>query len=221
VTAAANAPFAEVVVAMHETPSDTTIAIHRGTKTRKCHTSRRDAFKSINTTPIAKIEDRKLTMLAGEYKKRNPHNRLVLRPEFDDRVALVKSHPSMNPDIIGWYVKNGYRGIVLEGTGLGHIDRRCHDAVRNAVSSGLVVAMTSQCIWGRVNMNVYDSGRDLQALGVIPLEDMLAETALVKLMWTLGQTVNPEEAKKLLTTNIAGELEPRTLLEKTCREGEE
>ena len=221
VTAAAKAPFAEVVVAMHETLADTTIAIHRGNKTRKCHTSRRDAFKSVNTTPIAEIEDQKLMMLTGEYKKRDPNSRLVLKPEFDEKVALIKFYPSMNPNIIGWYVKNGYKGIILEGTGLGHISNRCHEAVRNAVSDGLVVAMTSQCIWGRVNMNVYNSGRDLQALGVIPLEDMLAETALVKLMWTLGQTADPKEAKKLLTTNIAGELEPRTLLERTCREGEE
>ena len=216
VTAAAKAPFAEVAVAMHETPSDTTIAIHRGTKTRKCHTSRRDAFKSVNTTPLAKVENRKLTMLTGKYKKRDIDSRLVLKPEFDEKVALIKFYPGMNQDIINWHVKNGYRGIILEGTGLGHISSRCHEAVGNAVSDGVVVAMTSQCIWGRVNMNVYDSGRDLQALGVIPLEDMLAETAFVKLMWCLGQIADPEEAKKLLITNVAGELEPRTLPERTC-----
>jgi glutamyl-tRNA(Gln) amidotransferase subunit D len=62
-------------------------------------------------------------------------------------------------------------------------------------------------------MNVYDTGRDLLALGVIPLEDMLAETAIVKLMWVLGQTDNIEEAKELLITNVAGEFSPRTLLE--------
>lgn len=67
-------------------------------------------------------------------------------------------------------------------------------------------------------MNVYDAGRDLQAQGVIPLEDMLPETALVKLMWILGQTHDAEEAKKLLNTNIAGELAPRTLAEKSDNE---
>jgi glutamyl-tRNA(Gln) amidotransferase subunit D len=86
--------------------------------------------------------------------------------------------------------------------------------VRKAVTKDVIVAMTSQCLWGRVNMNVYDAGRDLQAQGVIPLEDMLPETALVKLMWVLGQTKNVEEARRLLTTNIAGEISPRTLTER-------
>ena len=213
VTAAAKAPFAEVAIAMHETPSDKAIAIHRGTKTRKCHTSRRDAFKSINTTPIAEIEEGKLTMLTEEYKKRDPDNRLVLKPEFNEKVALIKFYPGMTHEVIDWHVKNGYRGIILEGTGLGHVSSRCNEALGNAVKDDVVVAMTSQCIWGRVNMNVYYAGRDLQALGVIPLEDMLAETALVKLMWVLGQTADPEEVKKLLKTNVAGELSPRTLPE--------
>ncbi|MEM2281830.1 MAG: Glu-tRNA(Gln) amidotransferase GatDE subunit D, partial [Candidatus Bathyarchaeia archaeon] len=113
--------------------------------------------------------------------------------------------------IIDWYVDNGYRAIVLEGTGLGHVSNRLFQPIKRAVDKGVLVAMASQCIWGRVNMNVYDTGRDLLALGVIPLEDMLAETATVKLMWIYGQTDNPDEAKRLLKTNIAGEYSTRTL----------
>jgi len=218
VTAAAKAPFAEVAVAMHETLSDRTIAIHRGTKVRKCHTSRRDAFKSINSAPIGKIEDRKLTMLTEEYEKRNKKKKLVLKPEFSEKVALIKFYPGMNHEVIDWHYKNGYKGIVFEGSGLGHISSRCHETIGKAVKDGVVIAMTSQCVWGRVNMNVYDSGRDLQAFGVIPLEDMLAETAFVKLMWTLEQTTDPEEAKILLKTNVARELSPRTLPETACKE---
>ena len=214
VTAAAKAPFAEVAVAMHETPSDTFVTLHRGTKVRKCHTSRRDTFKSVNALPLAKIENGKITMLTEEYRKRDQKRKLVLKPEFDEKVALIKFYPGMNPKIIEWYVENGYKGIILEGTGLGHVGRYCFEAVRNAVRKNVVVAMTSQCIWGRVNMNVYDQGRDLLALGVIPLEDMLAETAAVKLMWIFGQTEDVEEAKKLLSTNIANEFSLRTLLEK-------
>jgi glutamyl-tRNA(Gln) amidotransferase subunit D len=218
VTVAAKAPFAEVVVAMHKTPSDKVIAIHRGTRVRKCHTSRRDAFKSINSTPIAEIEDRKLTMLTEEYEKRNKNNKPILKPEFSERVALIKFYPGMNHQVIDWHNKNGYKGIIFEGSGLGHVSSRCYETIGNAVKDGIVVAMTSQCVWGRVNMNVYDSGRDLQALGVIPLEDMLAETAFVKLMWVLGQTADAEEAKILLKMNVAGELSPRTLPETTCKE---
>jgi len=94
------------------------------------------------------------------------------------------------------------------------VGRYCFEAIQNAVEHNVVLAMTSQCIWGRVNMNVYDQGRDLLALGVIPLEDVLSETALVKLMWIFGQTKDVEEAKKLLKTNIASEFSPRTLPEK-------
>jgi glutamyl-tRNA(Gln) amidotransferase subunit D len=210
VLAAAKAPFAEVAVAMHETVSDTSIAIHRGTRVRKCHTSRRDAFKSINIPPIAKVENNSLKMLTDDYCKRDPSKKLVLKPEFNDKVALLKFYPGFNPTTIDWYVENGYKAIVLEGTGLGHVGNTCFKAIKNAVENDVLVAMASQCIWGRVNMNVYDTGRDLQALGVIPLEDMLAETATVKLMWIFGQTSNIEETKRLLKTNIAGEISQRT-----------
>jgi len=215
VTAAAKAPFAEVTLAMHENPSDTSITLHRGTKVRKCHTSRRDTFKSVNAPPIAKIENQKTTMLTEDYRKRDPTRTLELKPEFDDKVALIKFHPGMNPTLIDWYVEKGYKGVVLEGTGLGHVGEYCFEPIRNAVEHSVIVAMTSQCIWGRVNMNVYDQGRDLLALGVIPLDDMLPETALVKLMWIFGQTKNVKEAKKLLKTNIAGEFSQRTLPETT------
>jgi glutamyl-tRNA(Gln) amidotransferase subunit D len=217
-TAAAKAPFAEVAIAMHETPSDNSITLHRGTKVRKCHTSRRDTFKSINTPPIAKIQNQKITMTTENYKKRDPTRKPALKPEFDEKVALLKFHPGMEPATIDWYVDDAYKGIVLEGTGLGHVSKYCFEAIKKAVEHNIVVAMASQCIWGRINMNVYDSGRDLLALGVIPLEDMLAETALVKLMWIFGQTKNIEEAKKLLKTNIAEEFSQRTLPEKTSNE---
>jgi glutamyl-tRNA(Gln) amidotransferase subunit D len=210
---AANAPFAEVVLAMHETVSDTAIVAHRGTKVRKCHTSRRDTFKSINASPIARVKDNEISMLTSDFRKRNPANHLVVKPDFNEDVALIKFHPGFKPSVIDWYVERGCKGIILEGTGLGHVSKYCFDAIQNANTRGVVVALASQCIWGRVNMHVYDTGRDLLARGVIPLEDMLAETGLVKLMWALGQTKTPEEAKNLLRTNVAGEFSLRTLPE--------
>jgi len=210
VLAAARAPFAEVALAMHETVSDRSIVLHRGTKVRKCHTSRRDAFRSVNATPLARLEDGEVTMLSGDYQRRDPDRRLALKPDFEGRVALVKFHPGLDPGVLQWYVDRDYRGIVLEGTGLGHVGGYCHQAVQGAVEGGVVVAMTSQCLWGRVNMNVYETGIDLLKMGVVPLGDMLPETALVKLMWALGQTGDAEEAKRLLTTDVAHELSPRT-----------
>jgi glutamyl-tRNA(Gln) amidotransferase subunit D len=211
VQAATRGPFAEVGLAMHETLSDTAIAVCRGTKVRKCHTSRRDTFKPVNATPIARVEKNEVTMLTDNYQKRDAAKKLVLKPEFSEAVALVKFHPGLDPKVIDWHVERGCRGILLEGSGLGHVSKFCFDAISNAVKRGVVVALASQCIWGRVNMNVYDTGRDLLVRGVIPLEDMFPETALVKLMWVLAQTTDPEEAKKLLKTNIAGEFSPRTM----------
>lgn len=213
VKAAARAPFAEVVVAMHETISDQTIVFHRGTKVRKCHTSRRDTFQSVNASPLGKIDNGEFSMLVKKFDRRDPSRKLVLKPNFDEKVALVKFYPGLDPQLIDWYVDNDYKGIVLEGTGLGHVGNYCSSAIKNAIRNDVVVAMTSQCIWGRVNMNVYNQGRDLLALGVIPLEDMVPETALVKLMWIFGQTKNIDEAKTLLSTNIANEMSPRTLHE--------
>jgi glutamyl-tRNA(Gln) amidotransferase subunit D len=154
-------------------------------------------------------------MLTSEYRKRDSTRELVLKPAFSDKVALVKFYPGLDPSVIDFYVEKGVKGILLEGSGLGHVSKFCFNAIQKAVSKGVVVALASQCIWGRVNMNVYDTGRDLLALGVIPAGDMFPETALVKLMWVLGQTSDPEEAKKLFKTNIAGEFSPRTLPQET------
>lgn len=221
VQAATRGPFAEVGLAMHESLSDMSIAVFRGTKVRKCHTSRRDTFKAINATPIARVKNNQIIMLTDDYKKRNPTRELVLKPDFSEAVALVKFHPGLDPKVIDWHVLQGCKGILLEGSGLGHVSKYCFDAIRNAVKRGVVVALASQCIWGRVNMNVYDTGRDLLNLGVVPLEDMFPETSLVKLMWVLGQTIDLEEAKKLLNTNVAGEFSPRTIPEEICIDGED
>ncbi len=213
VMAASHSPFAEVVVAMHDTVSDRAIAFHRGTIVRKCHTSRRDAFKSKNLPPLAEFDGNGIRMLTRPYIKRDTRRKLAVKPFFAEKVALVKFYPGMEANTIDWYVDNGFKGIVLEGTGLGHVGNRCFPALKRATEENVVVVMTSQCIWGRVNMNVYDTGRDLLELGVIPLEDILPETALVKVMWVLGQTTDVEEAKKLVTKNIANEFSDRTPLE--------
>jgi glutamyl-tRNA(Gln) amidotransferase subunit D len=165
------------------------------------------------------VKDKEIVMLTDDYKKRDATKSLILKPNFSDEVALVKFHPGLNPAVIDWYVEKGYKGILLEGTGLGHVSKYCFSAIQNAAKHDVVVALASQCIWGRVNMHVYDTGRDLLNLGVVPMDDVFPETALVKLIWVLGQTSGSEEAKKLLKQNIAGEFSPRTLPEETGVEG--
>jgi glutamyl-tRNA(Gln) amidotransferase subunit D len=213
VSVAARAPFGGVVAVMHRWLSDDTLLVHKGTKVRKCHTSRRDAFKSIGTSPLAHfhVESRKLDMIERDFPARGS-SKIVCKPNFDDRVALVKFYPGMDPGIIDWYVTNGYRGLILEGTGLGHVSARCYPGIERAVKDGIFVGMTSQCLWGRVDMNVYSTGIDLQKIGVHPLEDMLPETALVKLMWVLGQTEDTPKVAEMMLMNVAGEIGSRRLV---------
>ncbi len=211
VITAGNAPFAEVVLGMHETVSDTSFILHRGNKVRKCHTSRRDAFKSINAKPIARVIKGNIVLNDDEFLRRDKGRVPILKPDFNNNVALVKFHPGLKPELINWYVREGFEGLVLEGTGLGHVGKDLLDPLRIATEKGVLLGMTSQCLWGRINMNVYDRGVDLRDLGVLSLGDMLPETAMVKMMWVLAQTNNLEEAKRLLITNINGELTDRTL----------
>lgn len=210
VLVAAKAPFAEVVVTMHGETGDTYCLVHRGTKVRKMHTSRRDAFRTINDVPLAKIENGKLIILNRNYKPRTKNREVILENKFDDKVALVKIYPGIPNEIIDFLVDRKYHGIVLEGTGLGHVPEKLFNSLKRAVEEEIPVIMTSQCLWGRINMNVYSTGRELLAIGVIPGEDMLPEVALVKLMWVLAKTRNLNEVRKLMQTNIAGEINHRT-----------
>ncbi|MBS7652790.1 MAG: Glu-tRNA(Gln) amidotransferase subunit GatD [Candidatus Bathyarchaeia archaeon] len=212
VKAAIEAPFAEVVLAMHESTSDDSIAFHRGTKVRKCHTSSRYAFRSINSQPLARLKDGRLEMLTDEYRRRGV-DELVVRDRFERRVALIKFYPGFDPGILEWLADRGYKGVVLEGTGLGHVGSKCYPSIERLIKEGAAVCMTSQCLWGRVNMRVYSTGRELLRMGVEPLGDMLPETAMVKLMWALGQGEGREEALRLMRLNIAGEYSERTLYE--------
>ena len=209
VNAAAHAPFAEVVLGMHEGTSDDSIIFHPGAKVRKCHSSARYAFQTVNTSPVARYRDGKFEMIAEHYHPRGDSEPRLMN-KFEKKVALVKFHPGFDPILVEALIDAGFKGLVLEGTGLGHVSERWYDAIEHAGREGILMGMTSQCIWGRVNMNVYSMGRELTKRGVIPLEDMLPETALVKMMWSLGNTATPDEAKKLLLTNVAGELNPRT-----------
>lgn len=217
VLVASKACFSGVYVVMHESMSDDKLAVHLGTKVRKNHTSRRDAFESVNSPPVAYVKGNEIENIVQNLPPRRDDKDFDVKPDFDTRVALVKFYPNFDPDIIGYFVDKGYKGIVFEGSGLGHVSKYCYDRLREAIEKGLLVAMTSQCIWGRVRMTVYDTGRDLLNIGVIPLEDMLPETALVKMMWVLANSNSIEEARELMTRNIAGEINHRSDLEKRAR----
>jgi len=211
VALASRADLGAVGVAMHQDMSDRYIVAHKGTRVRKCHTSRRDAFKSIGSSPLARYD-----LQTGQVERfedaprRGVRRNLIVKSHFDNHAYLLKFHPGFNPDMISAAVSTGARGLVLEGTGLGHVSKYCYDAVKKALKEDVPVFMTSQTIWGRVDMNVYVTGRDLLNIGVTPLEDMISETALVKLMWVLGQTRSSEKIRDLMLQPLAGEITQRT-----------
>ncbi|MEM4284028.1 MAG: Glu-tRNA(Gln) amidotransferase subunit GatD, partial [Candidatus Caldarchaeum sp.] len=213
VEVAACAPFAEVVVAMHGWHGDDNVLIHRGTRVVKLHTSSRGAFQSINSSPLAVKTPQGLKLLTTSFHKRG-ENGYMFQPVFDERVMLVKFFPGMKPEALELLVERmGLRGVILEGTGLGHVASSFVPVLKSLREKGVFVGMTSQCRFGRVNMNVYENGRDLMRAGVIPLDNMLPETALVKLMWVLGklgQKAAYEEVKNLMLTDICGEIGGRT-----------
>lgn len=202
-TVAATTDLGEVVVVMHGEISDTFSTIHRGTKVRKLHTSRRDAFQTVNDHPLGIVKNRQITIHTSyRTKTLGP---VIADTTMNEDVAIVYFYPGMKPEDVP-----EKKGIILAGTGLGHVSAKLLPRITQLINNGSAIVMTSQCLFGRVNMRVYSVGRDLINAGVIPGEDMLPETAYVKLMWVLAHTKNSHEVKSLMTTNIAGEISKRT-----------
>ncbi|MCE5304252.1 Glu-tRNA(Gln) amidotransferase GatDE subunit D, partial [bacterium] len=144
-----------------------------------------------------------------DYRKRREDKNFKLAPYFDDRVSIVYYYPNMKPDIIDSLIDNGYLGIIIAGTGLGHVNKPLYPALKRAQDKGIAVFMNVQTLWGYAQMYVYDTGRDLMELGVTPLANMLPEVAYVKLGWVLGQTHNIDEVKKMMLTPIAHDITER------------
>jgi len=201
----ATSDLAGVFAVMHEDASDDTCLVHQGTRAKKMHTSRRDAFRSVNASPIARVsyQERWVQFLSDHTGRGGCE--LSVRSHIEPKCALVKFFPGASPTIVDFYVAQGYKGLVIEGTGLGHVASDWVPHVKKAADV-MPVVMTSQCVYGRVCDRVYDTGRDLLSAGAIEGDDMLSETALVKLMWVLGQTSDRFEIARLLKTDVAGEI---------------
>ena len=192
-----------VFVVMHQNESDDAIACHLGTRVRKNHTSKRSAFQTVGSEPaFVMYENEILENMKNTFFKENEYNPRI---NLDTKVALVKYHPGFNPEIIDSLIKLEYRGIIFEGTGLGHVGRTMYDSIKKAKENGIFLGMTSQCIDGRVSMTVYESGRDLLDMGIIPLENMIPEVALVKAMWVLGNCNSEDDIKNMMLENYSSE----------------
>ncbi|RLG71823.1 MAG: Glu-tRNA(Gln) amidotransferase GatDE subunit D [Methanobacteriota archaeon] len=204
VLVAAKANLRGVYVTMHEGMDDTSCTILKGFNVRKMHTSRRDAFKSINQPPAGRVTVDGRIELATPAPKRNPELRPKLVGSFSEKACLIKFFPGMDPWIVEEAVNRGVEGIVIEGTGLGHVSQKIVQTIGKTIREGVLVAMASQCIYGRTNLHVYATGRQLLAAGVIPCGAMIPETALVKMMWALS--FGRDEAEKLMRRNVLGEM---------------
>ena len=200
---------------MHSGMNDSSCYILPGTKTKKLHSSRRDAFQSINTKPWAKIDNKgKINYISTNYNK-NKEKSLKLRLLNDKlKIGILKVHPSLSKEEISVYSK--FDGLIIEGTGLGHlgvnkIDKLTsnNESIFNEIkklSKQIPIVMCSQTNFGRVNMNVYGTGRKLQKF-IYSGSDMTSETAFIKLAWLLSNKKN--KVKELITKNLRGEINPR------------
>jgi glutamyl-tRNA(Gln) amidotransferase subunit D len=209
---AAISDIAEVMLVGHASINDNFCYAMPGTKVRKMHSSKRDAFQIINSKPFAKVYSDRIDIIS-DYNIRNK-KRVKVDFKFEEKVALIKVYPGQNPEILDYYKNKKYKGIVLEMAGLGHVPGKNSrinwiKKLKEIQKGGIIICAVAQTIYGRLNPLVYSNGRELLETGVIYLEDMLSETALVKLGWILAKTKNKEEIKKLMLTNFARELNNR------------
>ena len=208
-TAAAKSDIAEIMVCMFGPTSDEYGLLHQGTRVRKMHSSYRSTFRTIGETPIATVTRDKITPIKQDYNRRRNDRKVTILPYFEEKVALLYYYPNMQPDMIYSLIDNGYKGIVIAGTGLGHVNKPLYPAIKKCQKLGIPIYMTVQTLWGYVHMFVYDTGRDLMNYGIIPAENMLPEVAIIKLSWALGQTDDLEKLKELMLTPIANEITKR------------
>ncbi|HNR37684.1 MAG TPA: Glu-tRNA(Gln) amidotransferase subunit GatD [Acidobacteriota bacterium] len=209
VKAAAEGDLAEVMVCMFGPTSDEYGLLHRGTRVRKMHSSYRSTFRTIGDIPLAMVSREKITPLRPDFKPRRRDRNVTINTAFEEMVSIVYYYPNMRPDIIDSLIDNGYRGIIIAGTGLGHVNKPLYPALKRAKEKQIAVYMTVQTLWGYVQMYVYDTGRDMMELGVVPMANMLPEVAYVKLGWALGQTSDLAEVRRIMYTPIAGEITER------------
>ena len=207
--AAGNSDIAEVMVCMFGPTSDEYGLLHKGTRVRKMHSSYRSTFRTIGDTPLATVDRKKIVNIKKEFKHRRKDRNVTIKPYFSDKVTMLYYYPGMKPDVLDAMVDCGYKGIVIIGTGLGHVNKELYPAIARAKKKGVFLFMTLQTIWGYVQMYVYETGRELMARGIVPGGNMLAEVAYIKLSWALGQTDDLEEVHRLMITPINDEITER------------
>ena len=208
-TLAGRENFAEVVVCMHGGTSDSYNLVHRATRCRKMHSSRRDTFRTLDDIPLGKIDDSGVTWFKDDVRPRGRVEDFYLDTKIDPRVGMLYSYPGMSPDILDSMVDRGYHGVVIIGTGLGHVGTDIFPALERCQEEEIPVVLVVEPLFGYIQLRVYETGRDMLARGVIEGANMLPSAAYTKLIWVLGHTRNIEEVKSLIQTDVAGEITSR------------
>ena len=218
--------FAGIAICMHETTNDNNCLILPATKSRKMHTSRRDAFQPINTLPWARVKypEKSIQFLRTDYQRRHTTKATVTFFKENLKISILKQHTNMYEEQYTCYEK--YDGLVIEATGLGNlptseIDDHTKEHTKifktlQKLAKKMPVVLAPQTIYGMLNLNVYENERKLQDIGILGhLSDMTPETTFIKLAWLLSNHTT-EETKQLICKNMIGEIseriEPNTFL---------
>ncbi len=216
---AATAAFSGVGVCMHSSSSDDRCWILPACKCRKLHTSRRDAFRPVNSGPHAYVDYR--TKQIDWVSKPAKSTGLLKLKLFNEKIKVGILRQRTNMFAAEFLFYKDYDGLIVEATGLGNpptseIDEFTKEhtkilrSLEELVKGGTVVALSPLTIFGRLNLNVYENQRKLLDIGILGnFSDMSTDTAYIKLAWLLSN-FSPAEAKQLFGKNLRGELSERT-----------
>lgn len=211
-TIAGYVDLAETVICMHGGTSDSYNLIHRGTRVRKMHSSRRDAFRTISDVPLGIIDaNQQVTFLKDDVKRRGDMADMWVDTKIDPKVAMLYFYPGMDQDMLHSVIDNDYHGVIFISTGLGHVNTDMYPALERAQEEEIPICIVVEPLWGFTNLRVYETGRDMLARGIFEGANMLPCAAYAKMIWTLGHTRDVKEVEKIMTTNIAGEITDREL----------
>ena len=209
VKAAAEGDIAGVMVCMFGPTSDEYGLLHSGCRVRKMHSSYRSTFRTVGDIPLATIDRDRIIPLHDDYPRRREDRNVEVKTVYEDRVTILYYYPGMRPDLVDAIVGAGYRGIVIAGTGLGHVNKPLYPALERAAKKNVHMYMTVQTLWGYTQMYVYETGREIMGLGVLPVANMLPEVAYMKLCWALGQSDDHDEVRRIMQTPISDETTDR------------
>lgn len=187
------------------------LAFHRkvilGCRAVKVRTTGFDAFESVNYPLVATIDANGFNINTNAIQPIT--GKVVYKDKLCNDVFLIKLTPGLNPEIFDMLVEMNYKGIVIEAFGSGglhFVNRNLMEKLKKLVDAGIPIVVSSQCLYERSDLSIYQAGQLALKQGVIPAYDMTTEAAVTKLIWALGQSNDEEEVRKMFQTNYAGEI---------------